>query len=158
MNRSADAATYSRSLSTARQRRPRRSAVRPVYVTGHRNPDTDSIASAIGYAELCRRLDPRTEYIPVRLGEPNAQTQWVLERAGVDEPRYLPHILLRVRDVMEEEFERGEADESVRAVGLTMAQHGLDLLPTGVALLVMAGWIALFFAPAAATFTKRDLV
>ena len=103
--------------------------MRPVYVTGHRNPDTDSIASAIGYAELRRRLDPQTEYVPVRLGDPNAQTRWVLERAGVPEPRYLPHIMLRVRDVMEEEFDRAGVDESVRSVGLTMAQRGLDLLP-----------------------------
>src|ERR671932_428778 len=51
-----------------------------VYVTGHRNPDTDSIASAIGYAELKRRLDPNNRYVPVRLGELNAQTQWVLDR------------------------------------------------------------------------------
>ena len=41
----------------------------PIYVTGHRNPDTDSIASAIGYAELKGRLDPNNEYVPVRLGE-----------------------------------------------------------------------------------------
>ena len=103
--------------------------MRPVYVTGHRNPDTDSIASAIGYAELRSRLDRDDEYVPVRLGDANAQTRWVLEQAGVPEPRYLPHIMLRVRDVMEEEFERADVDESVRAVGLTMAQRGLDLLP-----------------------------
>ena len=48
--------------------------VSTIYVTGHRNPDTDSIASAIGYAELKRRLDPRNEYVPVRLGDVNAQT------------------------------------------------------------------------------------
>jgi manganese-dependent inorganic pyrophosphatase len=35
--------------------------VRPIYITGHRNPDTDSIASAIGYAELKARLDPNNE-------------------------------------------------------------------------------------------------
>ena len=40
-----------------------------IYVTGHRNPDTDSIASAIGYAELRRRLDPNNDYVPVRLGD-----------------------------------------------------------------------------------------
>jgi len=39
-----------------------------IYVTGHRNPDTDSIAAAIGYAELKARLDPRNDYVPVRLG------------------------------------------------------------------------------------------
>jgi manganese-dependent inorganic pyrophosphatase len=103
--------------------------MRPVYVTGHRNPDTDSIASAIAYAELRGRLDPETEYVPVRLGEVNAQTRWVLERAEVPEPRLLPHILLRVRDVMQESFHRADVDESVRDVGLLMAREGLDLLP-----------------------------
>jgi manganese-dependent inorganic pyrophosphatase len=103
--------------------------MRPVYVTGHRNPDTDSIASAIGYAELRARLDPGTEYVPVRLGEVNAQTRWVLERAGVGEPRLLPHILLRVRDVMQADFHHADVDESVRDVGLLMAREGLDLLP-----------------------------
>ena len=76
--------------------------VSTIYVTGHRNPDTDSIASAIGYAELKRRLDPRHDYVPVRLGDVNAQTRWVLERAGIEEPEFLPHIMLRVRDVMRE--------------------------------------------------------
>jgi manganese-dependent inorganic pyrophosphatase len=103
--------------------------VRPVYITGHRNPDTDSIASAIGYAELRSRLDSETRYIPVRLGETNAQTRWVLERAGVPEPRFLPHVMLRVRDIMQERFDRADADQPVRAVGMTMAQKGLDLLP-----------------------------
>ena len=42
--------------------------VKPIYVTGHRSPDTDSIAAAVGYAELRRRLDPDNDYVPVRLG------------------------------------------------------------------------------------------
>jgi manganese-dependent inorganic pyrophosphatase len=102
---------------------------RPIYVTGHRNPDTDSIAAAIGYAELKNRMDRKNQYVAVRLGEPNAQTRWVLEQAGIEEPRYLPHILLRVRDVMEEGFERGDVAQSVREVGLKMAQEGLHVLP-----------------------------
>ena len=53
-----------------------------VYVTGHRNPDTDSIAAAIGYAELKGRLDPDNTYLPVRLGDVNAQTRWVLQLAN----------------------------------------------------------------------------
>src|SRR3712207_1082855 len=97
--------------------------MRPVYVTGHRNPDTDSIASAIGHAELRRRPDPKTEYVPVRLGEPNAQTRWVLEGAGVPAPRHLPPIMLRVRDVMEQEFDRAHVDESVRSGGPTLARR-----------------------------------
>ena len=94
-----------------------------VYVTGHRNPDTDSISAAIGYAELKRRLDPRNTYIAARLGDPNAQTEWVLDRAGVEAPGLLEHILLRVEDVMEQEFPTATTDEDVRDVGLAMARE-----------------------------------
>jgi manganese-dependent inorganic pyrophosphatase len=100
-----------------------------IYVTGHRNPDTDSIASAIGYAELKRRLDPGNEYVPVRLGEINAQTRWVLERSGAPLPDLLDHVLLRVRDVMRTTFPLAEHGEPVRDVGRTMARENLDLVP-----------------------------
>jgi manganese-dependent inorganic pyrophosphatase len=100
-----------------------------IYVTGHRNPDADSIAAAIGYAELKRRLDPRNEYVPVRLGELNAQTEWLMERSGAPLPDLLPHVLLRVRDVMREDFPTAREDEPVREVGMSMAREGLDLLP-----------------------------
>jgi manganese-dependent inorganic pyrophosphatase len=103
--------------------------VAPIYVTGHRNPDTDSIASAVGYAELKRRVDPRNEYVPVRLGELNAQTRWVLERSGAAEPEFLPHVLLRVGDVMRERFPLAGHGEPVREVGLIMARDDVDLVP-----------------------------
>jgi manganese-dependent inorganic pyrophosphatase len=100
-----------------------------VYVTGHRNPDTDSIASAIGYAELKRRLDPRNEYVPVRLGDLNAQTRWVLGKSGAPEPELLPHVLLRVGDVMVEGFPTVSHREPIRQVGLMMAREDLELIP-----------------------------
>ncbi len=50
-----------------------------VYVTGHKNPDTDTIASAIAYAEYKNLVDPENHYSPARLGEVNAQTGWALE-------------------------------------------------------------------------------
>ena len=104
-------------------------AVPTIYVTGHRNPDTDSIASAMGYAELKRRLDPRHDYVPVRLGDVNAQTAWVLERAGAEEPEFLPHIMLRVRDVMRESFPSASHREPIRRVGRAMAREDLELMP-----------------------------
>lgn len=104
-------------------------AVPLTYVTGHRNPDTDSIAAAIGYAELRSRLDPDTTYLPVRLGDLNAQTRWVLERARAAEPDLLPHIMLRVRDVMQQDFYAAGVDDAVREVGLTMAADKLDVVP-----------------------------
>jgi manganese-dependent inorganic pyrophosphatase len=100
-----------------------------IYVTGHRNPDADSIASAIGYAELKSRLDPRNEYVPVRLGELNAQSSWLIEKSGAPLPDFLPHVFLRVCDVMRESFPTARHDEPVREVGLTMAREGLDLVP-----------------------------
>ena len=53
-----------------------------IYVTGHRNPDLDSIAAAIGYAELKRRLDPSNEYVPVRLASSTPRRAGLLERSG----------------------------------------------------------------------------
>jgi manganese-dependent inorganic pyrophosphatase len=100
-----------------------------IYVTGHRNPDTDSIASAVGYAELKRRLDPRNEYVPVRLGDVNTQTRWVLDRSGAPEPDLLPHVMVRVRDVMRERFPLAGQADPVREVGLLMAREDLDLVP-----------------------------
>jgi manganese-dependent inorganic pyrophosphatase len=101
----------------------------PIYVTGHRNPDTDSIAAAIGYAELLGRLDPHNHYVPVRLGDVNPQTRWVLEQSGAPEPEFLPHVLLRVRDVMNEEVPLASEDDPVRTVGLRMARDERDLIP-----------------------------
>jgi manganese-dependent inorganic pyrophosphatase len=100
-----------------------------VYVCGHRNPDTDSIASAIGYAELKNRLDPLGDYLPMRLGDPNAQTEWLISRAGAQLPQFLAHARLRVRDVMRTTFPTANRQDPVRQVGLMMAAAGLDLVP-----------------------------
>jgi len=99
-----------------------------VYVCGHRNPDTDSIAAAIGYAELKNQLDPDSEYVPVRLGEVNPQTHWLIERSGAALPVFLPHAKLRVRDLMRTSFPVVNRMEPVRTVGLMMVEQNLDLV------------------------------
>jgi manganese-dependent inorganic pyrophosphatase len=99
-----------------------------VYVCGHRNPDTDSIASAIAYAELKNRIDgERNKYVPVRLGTANAQTEWLLKRSGAPLPVFLPHAKLRVRDVMRTTFPVAHGSDPVRSVGLLMAPK--DVVP-----------------------------
>ena len=100
---------------------------RRVYVCGHRNPDTDSIASAIGYAELKNHVDEDHDYKPVRLGVANAQTSWLIERAGAPLPIFLPHAKLRVRDVMRTRFAIANRLDPVRTVGLLMAPK--DVVP-----------------------------
>lgn len=75
-----------------------------VWVIGHRNPDTDSICSAIAYShlknELWRREGSELYATPGRLGALNAETQWVLERFEVSAPDLLPDLWGRVQDVM----------------------------------------------------------
>jgi len=100
-----------------------------VYVCGHRNPDTDSIGAAIGYAELKNQLGDGAEYVPVRLGTVNSQTEWLLQRSGAPLPRHLPHAYLRVRDVMRTRFPIARRSDPVRSVGLLMASEGIDLVP-----------------------------
>ena len=46
-----------------------------IFVIGHKNPDTDSICSAIAYAQLKNRIDSGNEYIPLRAGHINEETQ-----------------------------------------------------------------------------------
>lgn len=103
--------------------------MQPVYVSGHRNPDLDSIGSAVGYAELKARLDPSTEFVPVRLGDLNPQTRWVLERAGADEPKYLQHIRLRAVDLMATEFVCVRESDAIREAGVAIDSADYDLVP-----------------------------
>src|SRR5947209_3194061 len=100
-----------------------------IYVTGHRNPDADSIASAIGYSELKGRLDSRISYVPVRLGDTNAQTRWLLERSGASQPRFLPHVMVRACDVMSSSFPIARVQDPIRKAGIEMARSGLELVP-----------------------------
>ncbi|MCM0081295.1 putative manganese-dependent inorganic diphosphatase [Geomonas sp. Red32] len=69
------------------------------YVIGHRNPDTDSVASAIAYAELKRELG-RKRVTAAMAGPLNPQTTWLLKRLGLEAPLYLADVHPKVRDVI----------------------------------------------------------
>jgi len=58
--------------------------VGPVLVIGHKNPDNDSICSAVAYAHLKNRTDEENVYVPARLGPVPPETLWVFERFGVE--------------------------------------------------------------------------
>lgn len=62
------------------------------YVIGHKNPDTDAICSAIGYAALLRAVGEEPNAIAARCGEISQRTKWVLERAGLDAPLLLTDV------------------------------------------------------------------
>lgn len=68
------------------------------YVCGHRNPDTDAIVSAMGYAALCNALGDNG-YIPVRLGPPNDETSFLLKKFGFEAPMQISNVRTQVRDI-----------------------------------------------------------
>ena len=100
-----------------------------VYVTGHKNPDTDTIASAIGYAEFKNLVDPDNRYAPARLGDVNPQTAWALEKSGAESPKRIRHIMLRVKDVMAHDVAVAHKNDPLRNVGLMMAGRNISQLP-----------------------------
>ena len=70
----------------------------PVYVIGHRNPDTDSIVAAIAYAALRNALGDR-EYEPGCLGQISDETRIVLDRFGFQPPKRIHNLYTQVRDL-----------------------------------------------------------
>ncbi len=71
---------------------------RPVFVIGHKNPDTDSICAAITYANLKNKVFGGN-YIACRAGHLNEETQFVLSHFGVDVPAYIKDVRTQVRDM-----------------------------------------------------------
>lgn len=69
-----------------------------IYVTGHRNPDTDSIAAAMSYAALRNALGDR-RYIPVHLGHISDETERMLRHFGLSEPESIRTVRTQVRDL-----------------------------------------------------------
>ena len=72
---------------------------RDILVTGHRNPDTDSICAAISYARLKNKLNHTDRYIPCRAGSLNTETSFVLDYFKADKPRLLDSVKTQISDV-----------------------------------------------------------
>ena len=70
-----------------------------IFVIGHKNPDTDSICSAIAYCDIKNRTFQNKRYIPKRAGQINEETEFVLNRFGIQPPGYLSNIGTQVKDM-----------------------------------------------------------
>ena len=57
-----------------------------IFVIGHKNPDTDSICSAIAYCDIKNRTSQKQRFVPKRAGQINEETEYVLSRFGVQPP------------------------------------------------------------------------
>lgn len=72
---------------------------RKIIVIGHKNPDTDSVCSAIAYADLKNRSTAGRKYQAKRAGQINDETEFVLNRFGIDPPGYVSDVGTQVKDM-----------------------------------------------------------
>ena len=99
-----------------------------VYVIGHRNPDTDSICSAIAYAEL-KNKTTNGHYHARRAGQINPETEFVLKRFHAKPPSFLIDVSTQVRDIEYRKVEGVSRDMSLRQAWTIMNDNTLVTLP-----------------------------
>lgn len=101
---------------------------RKTYVVGHKNPDTDSICSAIAYAELKRKVTG-DEYVAKRAGQINEETHYVLKRFGVDTPGLLQNVKLQVKDMDIHKLDGVAPNVSIKEAWEKMKENNVKTLP-----------------------------
>lgn len=99
-----------------------------VYVSGHKNPDTDSICSAIAYSYL---LNATNKYnaIPVRLGEVNRETEYILKRFGIEHPVLLKTVKQKVEDLNYDKVTVFSKDLTLKTAWFLLKQQNLKSAP-----------------------------
>jgi manganese-dependent inorganic pyrophosphatase len=102
--------------------------VSEIFVIGHRNPDTDAICSAIGYAEF-KRLTGMPNAVAARCGETNDRIDFVLRTFGVEAPRFISNVSPKVRDVMQTNLVSVTPDTPVAEALAVMDQNNIRVLP-----------------------------
>ena len=102
---------------------------RPVFVVGHKNPDTDSISSAIAYAYLKNQKSDGVTYIPARAGQINQETQYVLNAFHMEAPIYLADVMTDARDMEMKDVEGATEDVSLKKAWHLMRDRGDVTLP-----------------------------
>lgn len=100
----------------------------PIYVLGHRNPDTDSICSAVGYARLLQ-LQDHSDAVAARQGDVRRETAYVLERFGEPAPMLVTDVRPRVADVMTTPATTAHLDSSLYEVWQTLQRRGVRAIP-----------------------------
>ena len=103
-------------------------AAHKVVVIGHRNPDTDSICSAIAYAELKNKTSDLV-CEPRRAGKMNQETEFVLKKFGVKPPRMCTDVNPKIRDVDYREMPGIPGSTSLRKAREIMRDKQIDTLP-----------------------------
>ena len=100
-----------------------------IYITGHKNPDTDSVCSAYGYAEFKNKTDPDNNYIPVRCGHLNAQTKTVFEQSGVKPPAFIRDVGPKVSDVTRRDIVSLDVNDPVLKAIKVLDDENISCIP-----------------------------
>ena len=100
-----------------------------IYVIGHKNPDTDSICSAIAYADIKNRTTQSRNYTPRRAGQMNEETEFVLKYFDVTPPKYMPNVGTQVRDMDIRECPKTDKNMSIKAAWDLMRENEIVSLP-----------------------------
>ena len=100
-----------------------------IFVIGHKNPDTDSICSAIAYADIKNRTTQNKKYIPKRAGQINEETRYVLNRFGAQPPAYLGNIGTQVKDMDIRTSPQADKNMSLKNTWDLMQENGIVSLP-----------------------------
>ena len=100
-----------------------------IFITGHKNPDMDSVCSAWGYAEFKNRIDPANKYIPVRCGHLNNQTKAAFESAGVKPPVFVRDIGPKVSDVTRRDIESLDINDPVFHAIKVLDEENISCIP-----------------------------
>ena len=101
---------------------------RAIKVIGHRNPDTDSICSAIAYSRLKNILDPEHPCKPCRAGLLNRETEFVLDYFQVPSPQLYTDVSPQIRDVDIRTMEGVDGETSLRRAWMIMRDQQIDTL------------------------------
>ena len=97
-------------------------------VIGHKNPDTDSICSAICYAYLKHRMTGE-EYVPCRAGDVNGETKYVLDKFCVPSPRFIESLEPTVADVPFRRIDGIDASLSLKRAWEHMRDENIQTVP-----------------------------
>lgn len=100
---------------------------KPTIVIGHRNPDTDSICSAIAYASMKKRLGENVQ--PARAGKVNAETKFALDYFGVEPPVLVSDLYPRVEDIMITDPVTITPEHNLRDLGQIMRGNDIKSIP-----------------------------
>ena len=99
-----------------------------IYVTGHKNPDSDSICSAYAYAEFKNKTGD-IPAIPVRLGNVSRETQYILDYFGAEAPEFLETLKLKVGDLKVDSITPVAPDISLKKAWTLMRDKNIKTLP-----------------------------